>query len=525
MALCGLSLKQSRKALQGYFHRFLKRSGLWQFVHTALKDQGLYTFIEFCNGSTLDVMTVEQGEEMHQGARRSLVIYDEEPTRAVFEEGLFRFKSGMQSRIVFTMTPTQGKSWVWEHLMQQSVEKGVGLVHATVFENGRFRCARCLRWDAEAAADEGRKVRACDCAVPRWEAPPCPACGRTRAEWDARLGAQGVVREPERNAQTARDWLQTQIRASVDVAVTNQACGRCWTYGVWPRADAKEIRNKLLHVRDPKRIAMRFCGWWEELDGQSCLSSAQILALKRYCQKPSAVEGPVRIWERPIPGHPYTLGVDMAHGTGGDEIAMQALDASTGHQVALWADNEIPWAQSLPDCVGLAEEYEALVVPETASTGSGLIEHLKQFPHLRLYHYRSPDRHVRTIMSEKIGFNPGPRNADRIRHHLILALVAGMRELPDGTWEVVPGSPDACYVRDGETVEQLRRLFYDEAREGRIQKPPGTLDDRVDALALAWEGRCHPDECARTARTIVKPADDEGLWRQYARQIRRYGVT
>lgn len=523
VALCGLSLSQSRQAFQQYLVNFLQRPGLGDCVHNATKREGLYQVIEFCNGSMLDILTVGQGADLHQGARRSLIVYDEEPNYEVFEEGLFRFRAGMESRIIFTMTPTHGRSWVWDNLLDKAEEKGVNNVTAALFENCVFLCQHCQKLDVN-AVDHTNDEPFCECEVPDWTIPDCPACGKNREWWDAHLQSLGLERDPNRDPQAARDWMQLQMAATkaVEVDLGGGACGRCWTYGVRPRAGAKEVRNKLFHVSDPKRIAMRFCGWWEELDGQSCLKRAQVKAMREYAKDPQTVEGPVRIFDPPRKFHNYVMGVDMATGTDGDEIAMQVVDATTGHQSAMWAANDIRWTASLADCVDLAREFNnAIICPETASTGEGLIEYLKDQPGLRLYHYRSPDRHIRSVLQDRVGFSASARNSDRIRQNLIRAIERGMEELPDGSWRVVPGNKDACYIVDRTTIEQLGRWYYDAENDGKIAAPKAVGDDRADAMALAWECRCHPDTTTQVRKqALITP--ETHRWAQYERQLRRH---
>ena len=523
VALCGLSMSQSREAFQSYLVDLLQRPGAGDLVHNSTKREGLYSVIEFCNGSRLSILTVGQGADLHQGARRSLIVYDEEPDYSVYEEGLFRFRSGMKSRMIFSMTPTHGRSWVWDQLVD-SDNANTHKVTASTFENCAFLCTLCERLD-EFAVDQEANEPYCECEVPVWTIPCCPACGKDRAWWDAQLEILGLVREPEQGVQEAKDWIQLQVAATLDVKVEHEggACGRCWTFGVLPRVSADEVRDRLKRVRDPKRVAMRFCGWWEELDGQSCVTRGQMKALRAYAKEPIKVEGPVRIFEPAKKFHSYVLGVDMAQGTGGDEIAMQMADAATGHQVAMWAANDIRWTISMPDCVDLAREYHnAIICPENASTGHGLIEYLKEQPGLRLYHYRSPDRHIRSVLSDKVGFNPQGRNADRIRQNFIHAIENGLEEQPDGSWVVQPGNKNACYLVDRRTIEQLGDWYYDTEKDGAIASPNrDACDDRVDAMALAWECRCHPDTNTTVrAPQLVTPQDHR--WSALKRQFRRW---
>ncbi len=54
-------------------------------------------------------------------------------------------------------------------------------------------------------------------------------------------------------------------------------------------------------------------------------------------------KGTLRIWEKPIPGHYYYLGLDAARGEEGrDFSAIVGIDGTTGHQVFTYADYCIP---------------------------------------------------------------------------------------------------------------------------------------------------------------------------------------
>ena len=222
--LVGLAKSQARDAMQNYLRELIPPSQ----IHNATKREGLWEIVELCNGSKLTVYTVGQGEDTHQGGRRSLIVYDEQPTQAVVEEGLFRFREDMESKILITMTPTKGKSWVYDELILKADEKQIALVHASVFENGVNLCTVCDKRD-----------KACECEVSQYRRLECQTCNHDRKWWDDELMRLGLQRQTE---------------------AADEQCWRCRTYGVEPRLSAKKVRSAEQRVTDPKRLAMRLHG-------------------------------------------------------------------------------------------------------------------------------------------------------------------------------------------------------------------------------------------------------------------------
>lgn len=488
--LVGLTMAQARGAMQRYLRRFLPK----EMVRQSTTREGLTHITDFWNGSTLSFGSCTQGAELHQGARRSLIVYDEEPTYEVFEEGLFRLRDDMPSRILFTMTPTMGRSWVFHDLWQKASEKRVEKVEATVFENGL---------------------------------PPCKTCGLTREQWDEILLRLRSPRGEER-------WVKAQTYASLHEHCNSQEgiCGRCWTFGVEPRIQAQKVRDNLARVPDPKRAAMRFLGKWEELGGTVVFLESEIAALKTWAQaQPIAKkEGHLNLWELPRPGHAYTIGVDGARAVGQAESVITLLNRTNGKVVGVWGDNYTPWNHYIHDIVDLATEYHnARICVEWASAGEGIIPVLMRMPGLNLYQHVVPDkRYPVPTLDQPVGFRTSARSRNRVLMNLIQAIRAGLVRAGEG-WRVEEGRADACYIPDLQTVEQLALLFYDEGTHedptaqgrGEISKPAGKHDDRVLALAFAWEARqsagaAHAPTQDSTA--AQNEARAELLWRRLIRQ-------
>lgn len=65
---------------------------------------------------TLNFMTNKQDVESHQGPTKNGLIYDEEPNLDIHKENLMRFATAKRLKILFTMTPTKGMTWVYEDI-------------------------------------------------------------------------------------------------------------------------------------------------------------------------------------------------------------------------------------------------------------------------------------------------------------------------------------------------------------------------------------------------------------------------
>lgn len=446
--LVGIQKSQARDAMQKYLQQFMPLSQ----IHHATRREGLYEVLETCNGSICTVYTVGQGEDAHQGGRRSVIVYDEQPTREVVEEGLFRFREGMDSKIIITMTPTKGAGWVYDELVCKAEEKGIALVTASVFENG---------------------------------IPPCGTCGHDREWWTQELRRLQICRQTEE---------------------ADRCCWRCRTYGVEPRLAAEKVKRIEARVTDKKRLAMRLHGHWN-VSGDRCFDPLEIQAMYRACKTPIRVDHGMAIWAEPDGRKTYVVAVDAALGTGNDETVICVLDCHSGEQVVVWGDRETEPSEYIEEIVALSDEYGAekrgaKVWVENASGGYYLIPELDRVG-VPLYRHRSPDKKRKRVLHNQLGHITSPRNRDRLLHGMIGGLKESLiwkcechdtEDCPNAmskTRVVVEGRKGGLIVRDRKTVAQLERLFYNAEQNHRIEVTSGH-DDRIFGLAGAHECRQKP---------------------------------
>ena len=477
IALVGLSQKQAKASFMRYLKLFIPD----MMVMNRTKRDGLWSHIDLWNGSTIDVLTCLQGEDLHQGARRSLIIYDEEPPEAVVEEGLFRYREDMESRVVFTMTPTHGQSWLYHKYVKNTgkAEDGgmdVATVESTVFQNCKMLCKKCQI-----------NYMNCDCKVPEVYTPVCPTCNTNREKWDKLLMYNGV----ERNSE---NWIARQIIGSKRMIFSHKDlyCGHCWTFGVEPTLQKNKIQNNLNRVGDPKRIAMRYLGRWERVNGASCFFPEQIDLLRRFARKGIREAGSMTTFLPPMPGETYGVAIDPARGTGRDETAISVQDFRTGEQTAVWGDNESKFTDYMYDLLEITKQYQnGIIWAEYASGGEGLIPMLAKMPDLKFYCFQTRnkkfDMNLRGV--DKIGWKPGEANRSRLLMQLIRAINLGMEQTIEGKWVRKPGVNGAMYPNDPKTIDQLEMLFYNDEKNGKIMVPEGKNDDRIIALAGNVETR------------------------------------
>jgi hypothetical protein len=110
--------------------------------------------------------------------------------------------------------------------------------------------------------------------------------------------------------------------------------------------------------------------------------------------------GRLGIWKRPIEGHEYTIGADVATGIeGGDLSAATVIDRETCEQVAEWSGYIAPieFAQML---MGLGMYYNgALLAPEINTHGYAVIEEIKRGFYQHVYVFTRPDKWKNSVTS------------------------------------------------------------------------------------------------------------------------------
>lgn len=111
------------------------------------------------------------------------------------------------------------------------------------------------------------------------------------------------------------------------------------------------------------------------------------------------------IFEQPIPGRKYVLGVDFAYGTGGDASTIQVIDAVTLNQVAEFISNKIIASKFADVIARVSDMYNgALTNIERNSGGKILIERIiEAYPYMDKRLYRDSNKGGLSLEKPKFG--------------------------------------------------------------------------------------------------------------------------
>jgi len=181
--------------------------------------------------------------------------------------------------------------------------------------------------------------------------------------------------------------------------------------------------------------------------------------------------GDCLVWEEPLEGFRYSVGVDSSEGLGQDNAVIQVLNAHTGFQAAEFASPNIPPDQLATYVLNIAKKYNnALIVPEINSSGISLLDHIKHKYH-NIYRREVFDKRTRETRDA-----PGWRTTGTSKPLLVNALEEAVRE-------------DYIVVNSKDTLKEMKTFVRTEEQGKQGFGAEGTKhDDRVIALGLAYQG-------------------------------------
>lgn len=115
--------------------------------------------------SKITFKSYEQGREKAQGAGKVLIWFDEEPPKDLFEECFVRQEGGILLRILMTMTPVKGMTWVYDEIYLKTDNNDYFVSTATwednpwLTEEQKAVMRRGLTKEALRVREEGRFMR------------------------------------------------------------------------------------------------------------------------------------------------------------------------------------------------------------------------------------------------------------------------------------------------------------------------------------------------------------------------------
>lgn len=245
--------------------------------------------------------------------------------------------------------------------------------------------------------------------------------------------------------------------------------------------DAKAVQRRLGEITGPKRR-----GHYIYDDNGLDIDNISFVDDER---------GILSIYEEPIPGRPYVIGVDTA-GDGSDASVAQVLDAITLTQVAslISADLDEDLFTKQVYCLGRSYENALIAVESNFSTYP--IRELERLKYSRQYVREQFDDLTHKIQL-KFGFNTNAKT----RNVIISNLVKLVRE-------------DVSFINDKKTLEEMLTFIRNEDTF-KPEAEEGAHDDTIMALAIA----CHVRNSgqikleAKEKKKKVKWTDD--MWEDY----------
>lgn len=189
--------------------------------------------------------------------------------------------------------------------------------------------------------------------------------------------------------------------------------------------------------------------------------------------KPTDSPYGLHIWVKPKSMEQYSMGVDTAEGIGGDASCVQVISIDSGQHVASYWNNSIDVDSFAAEVYKLAHYYnKAWTILEINNHGHALATHLTGalggLAYPNLYKRVTFDEFTQK-RTKTVGFKTTTGTKPRLIENLKSAF------------------------RDGELVTfdkyTLRELgsFLIDKKTGRMGAKGSAHDDRVMALALAWE--------------------------------------
>lgn len=79
------------------------------------------------NGSKVTFKSFEQSTDKWAGAEKRLIWFDEEPPHNIWTEAVVRHGAGIPLEIIFTLTPINGMTWIYDELWSQAKAKGIDI--------------------------------------------------------------------------------------------------------------------------------------------------------------------------------------------------------------------------------------------------------------------------------------------------------------------------------------------------------------------------------------------------------------
>jgi len=185
-----------------------------------------------------------------------------------------------------------------------------------------------------------------------------------------------------------------------------------------------------------------------------------------------ARQGPLKVWEWPVPGTHYCVGVDSSQGVrGGDYSVVKVLRSDTLEEVAMWKGYIDP-RELGRKAAWIGWMYNtAFIVPEANKDGQSVIWELKEMAYPNVYRTTTYDRIAgERVINKTIGFTTTLKTRPWLWNHMRLVVNHGWGR-----------------INSASQIEEMKSIRYDE--KGIPVHPRNGHDDETVGWGLALVGR------------------------------------
>lgn len=218
-----------------------------------------------------------------------------------------------------------------------------------------------------------------------------------------------------------------------------------------------------------------------------------------------ALRGPFYVWEWPVPGTHYCVGVDSSQGVrGGDWSVIKVVRSDTLEEVAMWKGHIDPRELGRKSAwVGWLYNSAFLVV-EANKDGQSVIWELKEMGYPNLYRTTSYDKIAGdSVVQKTIGFNTTLKTRPWLWNHMRLVVNHGWGR-----------------INSKGQLTEMKQIRYDD--KGIPVHPRTGHDDETIAWGLALVGRDQAFARGEIEPEVKEPTTVEEMhWANFEEEVQR----
>lgn len=241
-------------------------------------------------------------------------------------------------------------------------------------------------------------------------------------------------------------------------------------WGVYGKTvfDGKVLSRRLEEISDPLKVGTMIYDY----------NGVNIVNIS-FCEDKSGI---IKVYEEPIAGHHYVIGVDTA-GDGSDSAVAQIIDSVSMKQVCVLTSAKIDEDELARQVYCLGMWYQEALIAVECNFSTYPIRELERLEYPSQYVRETFDNYTHTV-DKRFGF----RTDVKTRNVIIANLIRLVRD-------------DVSVINDRRTLEEMLTFVRNE-KNSRPEAEEGAHDDAVMALAIA----CHVRNSGQVELTITDSA-------------------